>query len=136
MESPPPPPPTVFTGYLPSSTPKKKLNRNKHVWTLHYCGYVLDRAWYLEQSAARFGAEGVSEFSQRLRFFYSLIMDSGLSGRATLKNVKLHRDSGLCIALASNASERSTKLPPQAKIDKLKALLGTDEPPKWYEYDG
>jgi len=27
-------------------------------------------------------------------------------------------------------------LPPQHKIEKLKSLLGTDEPPMWYEYDG
>jgi len=53
-----------------------------------------------------------------------------------LKNVKLNSRSALCITLASNSSKSAMELPPQEKIDKLKLLLGTDEAPKWYEYDG
>jgi hypothetical protein len=116
---------------------KGKTSRTKRVWKQYYCGYVLDSTWYTEQAQARFGSlDGESRMSHRTRFLFGLLADAGLSRRALFRNVKFDGDSALCIALASNRSESEMKLPAQEKVDKLKALIGTDEPPKWYEYDG
>ena len=67
---------------------------------------------------------------------FGLLNDTGLSGIARLRNVKVEGDTRLCIALASNRSKSMLRLPPQEKIDKLKVLLGMDESPQWYEYSG
>jgi hypothetical protein len=107
------------------------------VWKQRYCGYILDREWYTAQAQARFGSPNErSTFNQRTRFIYSLLNESGLRGHSRLRNVKVEGGSRLCITLASNSSKREMELPPQENVDKLKALLGTDEPPKWYLYDG
>jgi len=66
----------------------------------------------------------------------SLLVEAGLRGRARLRNVKVVGGTSLCIGLASNMSDSAMKLPPQEAVDKLKELLGIDEPPKWYEYSG
>lgn len=39
-------------------------------------------------------------------------------------------------SFVSRSHPTSEKLPSQDQTDKLKALIGMDEPPKWYEYDG
>lgn len=72
----------------------------------------------------------------RTRFLFPLIADTGLSGRARLRNVRVDGGTAHCIAVAANTSKSDMKLPPQEKVDKLMGLLGTNEPPKCYVYDG
>src|ERR1700674_1999085 len=120
-----------------ASTAQWKPTRTKRVWKQHYLGYVLDRAWYTKQAQERFCSPGEKScMHHRTRFLFELLADAGLRGHAMLRNVKLNSRSALCIALASNSSESAMELPSQEKINKMKMLLGTDEPPKWYEYDG
>ena len=122
-----------------TSTKRKATNgKRARVWKLHYHGYVLDSAWYKAQAQSRFGSAVEPDvFHHRTHFLFGLLAEAGLSGgRAQLRNVKSDGGSALCIALASNSNENAMILPPQVKIEKLKSILGTDEPPRWYEYDG
>jgi hypothetical protein len=79
------------------------------------------------EAHARFGSESEPvAFHHRTRFLFGLLREAGLNDdRARLKNVKVKGGSALCIALASS-------LLPQSVIEKLMALLNTDEEPKWY----
>jgi hypothetical protein len=132
-------PPTIAStpqNHVASISARRKPTR-KRVWKQRYLGYVVDRAWYTKQAQERFCSPGEQScMHHRTRFLFELLIAAGLSGHAMLKNVKLNSRSALCITLASNNSKSTMKLPSQEKIDKLKALLGTDEPAKWYEYDG
>lgn len=130
-------------GPLPSThsvtTPKSMKGKRARIQKQYYHGYVLNSAWYKEQAQLRFGSEDEPDaFHHRTHFLFGVLAEAGLSGgHAQFRNVKV--DSGklaLCIALTSNKNKSSMGLPPQDKIEKLKSLLGTDEPPKWYEYDG
>jgi hypothetical protein len=119
------------------TTPKSTKGKRARVRKLYYQGYVLNTDWYKEQAQLRFGSEDEPDaFHHRTRFLFGLLADAGLSGgRARFRNVKVDGGgSALCIALASNKDDST--MPPQDKIEKLKSLIGTDEPPKWYEYDG
>ena len=45
-------------------------------------------------------------------------------------------ESATVRSFVSRSHPTSEKLPSQDQTDKLKGLIGMDEPPKWYEYDG
>jgi hypothetical protein len=140
MDLTPAPPPASLPLHIAMASAKGKSTKGKRprVWKQYYHGYVLDSAWYNAQARLRFATDDEPDaFHHRTRFLFGLLAEAGLSGgRAQFKNVKFDGGSALCIALASNSSESAMILPPQVKIEKLKSLLGTDEPPKWYEYDG
>jgi len=121
---------------LPCGVTKTSTNA-KRAWKPYCCGYILDRAWYKAEAQARFCSPNETPaMYHRTRFLFGLVAEAGLGGVAHFRNVKFRGRSALCVALASNKSESAMILPAQEKIEKLKTLLGTEEPPKWYEYDG
>jgi hypothetical protein len=114
--------------------PPKKVKTSNRRWKLRYLGYLIS----VEHCRKCFGEpnDGESTLNYRVRTTFGLLHRSGLWGVALLRNVKVGQGSELCIALACNRTESSTRLPSQQKIDKLKELLEVNEPPQWYEYDG
>ncbi|KAH9938941.1 hypothetical protein B0H21DRAFT_757635 [Amylocystis lapponica] len=115
----------------------KKLSQQRQ-WRHMVLGYVVPRDIAAERAAAMWGTDRAPhELAFRYAVWVTQRCELISKGRINLHVVyvdKKTQDTDFCITLAQNTSAKAMVLPSQEKIDKLKQLIQTEEPPQWWEF--
>ncbi|KAH9938944.1 hypothetical protein B0H21DRAFT_757644 [Amylocystis lapponica] len=125
--------------------PKKCRRRRKSrqdktpPWQHMVLGYVVPKDVAAKRYAALWGTKDTTDelaYSYRLWVLrHSRLFTGGNDTRVVYVDEEKN-EVGWCFSLAENTSAEAMKLPPQSKVDKLKWLLQTKEPPKWWQLYG
>jgi hypothetical protein len=114
---------------------KKPTTTKRPRWRLKMYGFPMEHSWAQERACALWGAAKTEDDAINKGVRYSQSMKSAslfLWRRTRLRAVLMKSGIVLAISLAENTSESETILPPREVIDKIKALLETNEEPAWY----
>ena len=115
-----------------STTRKPKSRTARQVY-----GFIIEDDWIAKRAQADFGPSLTTTAAKSHAYGYillKLLNESRLGGLAAPRCIMHHGHMKICIALAEGRSIAPPTLPPQASLNKLKQLLGTDKPARWYGY--